>query len=303
MSLDRTLEVPRLQRGHIHRARHADIRGGGKGVNVARALRCVGVDAPVIGFSAGHTGHAVLGLLADEGIDVFSVRSGGETRSCLTVLSSGDVTVFNESGSPIDAESWGALEAEVAARLRPETVFVCSGSFPPGAPSDGAARLVTVARGLVATTICDTSSEQLRAALGAAPDLVAPNLAEAETVLGGGEEEPVDAGEVALDRAAGAASALAARGAAAVLVTAGAAGAVLVSGRDPPVALPAHEVEVVNPVGAGDCLVAGIALGVAAGRDLVASARRGMAMAAAGCESFAAGMLDPGRVDELLRQG
>jgi fructose-1-phosphate kinase PfkB-like protein len=67
--------------------------------------------------------------------------------------------------------------------------------------------------------------------------------------------------------------------------------------------LSAHTVSAVNPVGAGDCLVAGLAEGYATGRRLVESARRGMAMAAAGCETLAAGAFERDRFEQLLRSG
>jgi fructose-1-phosphate kinase PfkB-like protein len=61
------------------------------------------------------------------------------------------------------------------------------------------------------------------------PELVAPNLAEAEAVLHGGRGEAVEAGPDALARAADAASRLTARGAQAAVVTAGAAGVAVAS--------------------------------------------------------------------------
>ena len=283
----------------MHRAGRVDVRGGGKGVNVARALRSVGLSAPVLGLSAGRTGGAVLALLEDEGIETVGVPARGETRSCLAIVSAGDVTVFNEPGPQIDSATWADLEDRVAAHLGSGSIFVCSGSFPPGAPEDAAGRLVRRAKEIGCTTICDTSAGQLTCALEAAPDLIAPNLAEAESLLHGRVEESVAEGADALERAHRAAEALRARGPGAVLVTAGARGAVLAR-RDHSLSLEALAVTVCNPVGAGDCLVAGIAAGLARGGDLASSARHGMALAAAGCETFAAGVIDRQRVEELL---
>jgi 1-phosphofructokinase family hexose kinase len=299
LSLDRTIAVVRVSAGGVHRAGRVDVRGGGKGVNVVRALRSLGIHAPVLGLCAGRTGGAVLALLEDEGLEAEGVPARGETRSCLAIVSAGEVTVFNEPGPRIDAAIWAQLEGRIVERLGRATCFICSGSFPPGAPDDAAGRLVHAATRLGCTTICDTSAGQLDAALRATPDLVAPNLAEAEQLVHGRAEESLAEGSDALARAHDAAEALVARGPRAVLVTAGAAGAVLAhEGRTH--TLEAFEVNVCNPVGAGDCLVAGIAAGLARGDDLVASARYGMALAAAGCETFAAGVIDRVRVERLL---
>lgn len=298
-SLDRTIEVDSIQAGHVHRAERADVRAGGKGINVARALAAIGTPSRVAVITAGRTGAAVAGLMDDEGIDHVDTSAPGETRSCLVVLSPSAPTVFNESGPKISRRDWDRYEQSVAALLAGAAVFVCSGSFPLGVPDDAAARLVSAASGRGVATVCDTSRAQLRHALERGPDVVAPNLAEALDILRGGGTEPVDPGEGALEAATEAAAALARRGPGSVVVTAGSAGAALAR-RGEVVAFPAATVSVRNPVGAGDCLVAGIAAEIAASADIDAAVRRGMAMAAAGCETFGAGSLDPARADELL---
>jgi tagatose 6-phosphate kinase len=300
LSLDRTVEVEELAIGGIHRTVATDVRGGGKGVNVARALACIGVQAPVIGWLGGRTGDAVRALLADEQIVLTSLRCPGETRSCITVLAGGTVTVINEPGPAVDADEWNAFMRSLEDWLEPESIFVCSGSWPPGTPDGSAADAVSLARERSCRVICDTSGPQLTDALAAAPDLVTPNLAEAVALLQGGRSERVEAAPAALEDARAAAAALLRRGPRAVLVTAGAAGAALARSGEIEV-FPAHPVKVRNPVGAGDCLVAGIADGLARGRELTEAVERGMAMAAAGCETFPAGLLDPERADALYR--
>lgn len=300
-SLDRTIEVPRLEPGHVHRATAVDVRGGGKGVNVARALACIGSTGRVVALLGGRIGDVVHALLADEGIDTIAVSSTGETRSCITALGGASATVFNEPGPSIDAATWARFEEAVAHAVEPESVFVCSGSFPLGAPPDAAARLIALARERGAITICDTSGAQLERALAAGPNLITPNLAEAQAVLEGAESEPMDSGTDAVERAAAAAVALRERGPAAVLVTVGAAGAALAQ-RSGTTTFAAPPVELCNPVGAGDCLVAGIAYGLAASEELAAASRRGIAMAAASCETFPAGLLDPARAEWFLNE-
>jgi fructose-1-phosphate kinase PfkB-like protein len=330
LSLDRTVSINRLSVGSVHRSRKGAVRGGGKGVNVARALGHMGfTDVAVVGFVAGHTGAAVAGMLRDEDIELVPVETRGETRSCLTVLAPVDVTLFNESGPTIDERDWDRLEKSLRPLVENAEIVICSGSFPPGTPLRAAARVVEYGRAAGATTLCDTSKEYLSFALGAEPDLVAPNLAEAEVALDldpAGDldsdlpgpqprrtdassgpqraESPPVVGSASgrdsdLDEALELASQLQNRGPGAAIVTAGSSGTAL--------ATPATQrlwqaapVDAVNPVGAGDCLVAGVALGLTSGRDLVQSTRLGMAMAGAGCERFIAGDLDPARALDLI---
>ena len=297
LSLDRTMWVELLEVGHVHRSDRSDVRGGGKGINVARALSCVGSRAAVAGMAAGHTGDAVVALLADEGIDIVATQSSGETRSCLTVLNPHGATVFNESGPHIGDAEWRRYRQLIEHHVPARGIFVCSGSWPPGSPEDAAAQLIHLAADRGCITICDTSRAQLARALPAEPDVVKPNLDEALDVLGAGVHERIDPGRGLTD-ARLAARELLTRGPKAVVVSAGAAGAVFAS-TDEIIDLPAHDVHVVNPIGAGDCLVAGVAGGLAQGRDLQSSVLWGVAMAAASCETLAAGELSRARADEL----
>ncbi len=225
LSLDRTIRVERAALGKVHRSIASDTRGGGKGVNVARALKCMGREAVVAGLAGGRTGQAVVGLLADEGLSLVAVEAPGETRSCLSVLSDGSLTVFNESGPDIDSATWTRFEHAVLETLEESLVFVFSGSLPPGTPEDAAARLVSAARARGCTTICDTSHVYLKSALAAEPDIIKPNLAEALAVLEGKGDEAIDAGANALERAREACLELLTLGPRSVVVSAGAAGA------------------------------------------------------------------------------
>jgi 1-phosphofructokinase family hexose kinase len=298
LSLDRTMLVEGLALGRVHRSTRSDIRGGGKGVNVARALRHMNRESLVVGLAGGRTGEAVVELLRDEGLAVVALDALGETRSCLSVVSDGSMTVFNESGPRIDDVVWSRYEAAVLEHLCEGDTFVCSGSFQPGAPDDAAARLVAGARGRGCLTVCDTSRAHLARALDARPDVIKPNLPEALGVLGEADDEPVEAGAGALQRARGAGLRLLERGPRIVIVSAGEAGLVYATeGRAHMVEAP--RVEVLNPVGAGDCLVAGVALELSRGASLHDALLTGTAMGAAGCETFAAGSVDPERVRAL----
>jgi 1-phosphofructokinase family hexose kinase len=297
LSLDRTMSVDRVDAGHVHRSDRADVRGGGKGVNVARALGCVGTRSSVATIVAGRTGEAAIGLLADEGVDVTTTRTSGETRSCLTVLTGNGATVFNESGPRIDGAAWRRFSSAIDGWMPHGCIFVCSGSWPPGSPDDAAAQLIAMATKRGCTTICDTARAQLAVALDVKPDVIKPNIDEALAVLGEGNQERVEAPRRMKD-ARRAATTLVGRGPAAVVVSAGASGVVLAQ-RDGVTEFRAHRVKVVNPIGAGDSLVAGIADSLSRGEELKASVRWGIAMAAASCETFAAGALDKDRARAL----
>ena len=302
LTIDRTLTGAALRPGEVLRF-DAHAGPGGKGLNVARGAQALGSEALLVALLPGHTGAAVGALIGEEGIALLGVPCGGEIRSTSVILEpDGRSTVLNEHGPAVGPREWTAYEAAVAGALRGHRALVCSGSLPPGAPAEALARLTAIAREHGATAIVDANGPALSAALAGAPDLVTPNLAEAEAALGlGSGAEPVDVPHDAPARAQAAAAALCARGARAAVVTAAAAGAALArDGETTWLAAPA--VRARNPIGAGDALLAGLAAALERGTALPHAVRAGMAAAGACVEDERAGRLDPARAAALLRE-
>jgi 1-phosphofructokinase family hexose kinase len=306
LTIDRTLGIAELRPGEVLRFDDVVVTPGGKGVNVARLARELGVAAVLVGFVPGRTGAAVAALLDDEGVVLRDVAVGGELRSTAVVLErSGRVTVFNEPGPALAAGDWERYEGVVADALAGERVLACSGSLPPAAPGDAYGRLVALARDRGVASIVDVGGEQLAAALAAGPDVVTPNLAEAEGLLRGRADETVEAGEVAVVRARALETAreLVARGARGAVVTAAAAGAA-VADADGARWLAAPAVAAVgNPIGAGDALVGGLAVALERCAGFQDAVVFGVACGAASVETETAGVVVAARVAELVARG
>ncbi len=105
-AIDRTVAVPSFRQGHRHRAVEASTVAGGKGVNVARALKLL--DRPVIatGLAGGPTGARLMERLAEESILTDFTWIAGESRTNLAVVdpTSGEQTEINERGPDDSAE-------------------------------------------------------------------------------------------------------------------------------------------------------------------------------------------------------
>jgi 1-phosphofructokinase family hexose kinase len=300
LTIDRTSTIPALRPGEVLRLADVAVTPGGKGLNVARAARALGVPATLVGFVPGHTGRAAGALIAEEGVTLHAVPVHGEIRSTAVILEPGGrATVLNEPGPTITDEEWAALEAAVDEELPAHGVLVCSGSLPPGAPEDGYARLTAHGRDAGRPVVVDANGPVLHAALAASPDVVTPNLAEAEGLLHGRADESVEASPDAAHRAQAAAEALVAAGARSAVVTAAAAGAAVADGGDA-VWLAAPRAVARNPIGAGDVLASRLAAGLEQGEPLLEAVRAAMAAAAASVEVPKAGDLDLERMRELL---
>ena len=323
LCFDRTLRLTLLAPGAVHRSGQAEVTAGGKGVNVARVLRSHGYRPVVAGLVPTVDGEQLCRLLQQEGADLVGVAVVGRTRAATVLVEdAGRVTVVNEPGPQLDAATWDAYRAAVAAALAHHDVLVCTGSLPPGAPADAYGQLTALAHEHGAVAIVDAAREALAGALTAGPDLISPNLAEAEAVLAGRHHDPETVDEDAadlVDRALAAARALVAAGARRAVVTLGGAGAVMVTGDGVDghghghgtgartgsghgLLLRAPRVEVVSPVGAGDSFVGGLVVGLVRGETWPDAVRRGIATATASVEQLLAGGVDVARAEELLTQ-
>jgi 1-phosphofructokinase family hexose kinase len=299
LTLDRILRIDELRPGEILRFSDAKIAPGGKGVNVARVARELEYPAVLVVLAPGRTGRAAVELLEAEGLEVQVVPTEGEVRAASTVLErSGRVTVLNEPGPRITSADWEAFERTVANRLVGHRFLVCIGSIPPGAPTEAYARLVSLARAREARTLVDAAGDVLATALGSRPDIVSPNLGEADQILHGGAHLPAkDHRAEVHERAMEAAAGLVHRGAQSSVVTVGAGVAAHRGSKR--MWIDAPQVVERNPIGAGDSLVGGLVGALEGGDDFDAAVRLGVAAASASVETDLPGFVDPERVRAL----
>ena len=293
-SIDRLYEVERLADGSIHRPTVVVARPGGKGLNAARAAAALGARVTAVGIVAGRSGDWIVERLVEIGIEARMARSTGETRTCISILdrSTGSLTELYEPGEAIEPGAWDALEAIVASELDRGDVgaLAFSGSLPPGAPTNGYARIARIAAAHSIPVLADTYGPALADVLAELPAVVKVNAVEAGDAAGIGVADAPSA--------VAAARVLRDRGAIGVVVTLGVAGAVAVSSSgearlDPP------DVRGAYPVGSGDAFLAGLATALVAGAPLVEAARVGMAAGIANALVPGAGELDRATAERL----
>ncbi len=236
LAIDRTLELSdSLVPETLHRVRRVWEVAGGKGVNVARMLRILGAEVKVAGFLGGSNGQKFLQLLEQEGLTGIFQDVAGETRECHILLDGRThPTEVYEPGPAVTSASWRALVEKL-----PGGQLIVSGSLPSGLEPEDFRELL---QELPRRPVVDSSGEALRAALEAGVALVKPNRAELQALL------PVQGDGVAE------AKLLYETHGTPVLLSLGKRGAAYVA--EDTVLIPAAEVDVVNPVASGDCLLA-----------------------------------------------
>lgn len=268
--LDRTLTVPRILFDEVLRASSTRLDWGGKGFNVSRALKALGVDSLAMGLVGGATGQILERGLANLGIATDLVRIVGETRTNLVVTDAGAEhhIKVNEPGPTVEPREMEALLDRVRERAGPGDIWILSGSLPPGAPPDTYALLIKLVQGAGGRAFLDTSGEPLRLGCAARPYLVKPNATEAGEMVGqtiGSKADALKAKEFLLKQ-----------GIELVALSLGADGLLLASDQKTVWAIP-PQTQVRNAVGAGDALLAGITWALQRELSLEEIARWGVA--------------------------
>lgn len=185
-ALDRTLTVPNFAVGQRHRASAGMSQAGGKGINVARALKALDVPVVATGLAGGRTGTRIVEELTTESMLNDFVRIGAESRTSTVVVdpAGGTSSEVYEWGPEVSTDELQMLLDKIAYLARATDLVVFAGTLPRGVDRGfygDAIRELTRRR---VRAVLDTEGEPLRRGVEAEPWLVSPNQREAESLVG-----------------------------------------------------------------------------------------------------------------------
>lgn len=297
-ALDRTMTVPNFQAGFRHRAIQTVILPGGKGINVARAVKALGRPVIATGFVGGRKGDQIVADLNGEGILCDFVRVAGESRISTAVVdpANGTITEINEQGPQIQPEELEFLMEKLDYLAKAVDVVVLAGSVPPGLDDDCYARMIAKVRAQGPRVFFYTYADPLRQGIKAGPDYVFPKLVEAEKVIGyefTGLEDRILAARRMREMGAGSVVITYRFGCVAELATD--SGSRVFVGTMP-------KVDVVSPLGWGDALVGGYAVRLLEGDSPEECLRFGLGCATANLIRYGAGVFLPADAERLARK-
>jgi 1-phosphofructokinase len=294
-AIDKSLSVPGFQVGKTNRGEVNQTDAGGKGINVAKAVKRLGGEVCALGFMGESNGRFILEALAASEIPADFCMVPGETRVNLKIQDPlyGTETELNEPGFKVLPEHLQAIKQKVKEYGPRCEVLVFSGSLPPGAPPETFAELITVARSSGAKCMLDTAGQALRLGLGAKPFIIKPNQAEVEELLQvrlGVRRELVEAARKLLEM-----------GSKEVVISLGADGAVAATAQDllsarPPAVAPR------SSVGAGDAMLAALAYAEVKHLSFRESFRLAIAASAAAVTMEGSNVADVTLIQSLIPQ-
>jgi 1-phosphofructokinase family hexose kinase len=185
-ALDRTLSVPNFQRGQRHRASSGLTLAGGKGINIARALKRLDIPVVATGLAGGRTGTRIVEELTGEAILNDFVRIADESRTSTAVVDPTGTTYteINEWGPAVVPEELEFLLEKLHYLARGADVVVFAGSLPRGVDDGFYAEAIRDLNKRKLQTVLDSEGEPLRLGAAAEPFLVSPNQREAESLVG-----------------------------------------------------------------------------------------------------------------------
>jgi len=288
-SVDYFIKLDKFVPGKLNRTSESEMRPGGKGINVSRVLKRLGVESRALGFLGGFTGEFIRTELLSEGISVDFTEIEGNTRINVK-LTAQEETEINGSMPPVAENEMDELFS-VLDQLKEGDVLVLAGSVPSSIPPDIYNRIISRLRKIDVKVVVDTSGKALKEAVEMAPFFIKPNQHELGGFFGVDIRTPDEAvryGKQLLDY-----------GISHVVISLGGEGALYLN-KQKVIQANVPKGEVRNAVGSGDSLVAGFLAGLSKGMDEAEAFRQGVACGTA--TAFSEGLCDRESVQAILSE-
>ncbi len=294
-ALDKTVEIPGMALDTVNRITAMRTDPGGKGINVSKVIAKLGGTSVALALLGGGTGRAIADALEEMGLRCELQFVEGETRTNLKVVDpvNHTNTDLNEPGISVTPAVLDGLLDRLTGLIQPGDLVVLSGSLPKGAPGDTYYTWVARCKEAGAKVFLDADGALLAEGLRAAPDLVKPNQDELSRLVG----HPLET----VEALAGAAGALLADGVQKVVVSMGGKGALYVT-RDTVLYAEGLKVPVGSTVGAGDSVVAALAVAETQGLSLEDTVRLSTATGAANVMCSGSQAAERSVIEELMPQ-
>ena len=181
-SIDYIVRLDKVFIGSVNRMDSDDKFAGGKGINVSRVLKRLGMENTATGFSGGFTGKFITDTLEEEGISSHFVEVEQDTRINVKIKADAE-TEINGPGPEISSQKLEELEKFLSSLTSEDTV-VFAGSSPKNLGNVVYKELIGLTRKTGAQVVCDFEGQTLLDSLEFEPLLVKPNNHELGDIFG-----------------------------------------------------------------------------------------------------------------------
>ena len=274
-ALDKTVEIPSLTVDSVNRITTMRTDPGGKGINVSKVIDKLGGKRIASGILGGQTGQSILAALDKMNLESRFLFVDGETRTNLKIIDPvlHTNTDINEPGVTVSKEILDKLLEQLLSMISADDIVILAGSLPKGSPGDTYGVWIKAIREAGAKVFLDADGELLAEGIKASPYLIKPNNHELSGLLNQKLDTPEELAEAARDL-------MKQYGIGKVVVSMGGDGALYVT-PDETIYAEGLKVPVGSTVGAGDSVVASLAVAEERGMSLEDTVRLSTATGAA----------------------
>ncbi len=272
-ALDRTIILKGFKLGQVNRVIRSRVDVGGKGINVAKNIKALGGHSICLGFM-GKGDDFFVNYLKEQGIasDFTTIQNPIRMNIKLVDEVSSTFTDLNEPGTKVTPTEIKMLLDKITQWAQKCKVLVLAGSLPPGVNKGFYGEVITKVKHYGVKVILDTEKEALKSGIEAAPYLIKPNIHELSELVGKKLKTQKDILAAVMP--------ILKKGIKTVVVSMGPNGSLAVT-RDIAYSVPPLDVKVKSTAGAGDAMVAGLALALENGMNMKSAVK--LASAAAAC--------------------
>jgi 1-phosphofructokinase family hexose kinase len=271
--LDHTVQIVGFHLNRTIRATDSAWGMGGKATDVSWILGRLGVPTRALGFAAGATGLRMETMLQERGVETDFVWVNGESRlnTILVVPGEGQSTITSSS-LEVSSGHLAKMKVRYDKALADASCVVMGGSLPKGVPGEFYTEAIEQAHAHNIPVIFDSSGPSLVAGIKSCPNLIKPNLTELGDLLGFVPTSKQEVREAALK--------VRKKFGVDMIVTLGEDGAIAVF-EDGSYFVQPLSIPVMSAAGAGDGVLAGMALAYSYGKAPGYGLRHGFALAGA----------------------
>jgi 1-phosphofructokinase len=254
-ALDKTIEIDEFKIDSVNRIVSTRVDAGGKGINVSKVIKELQYKSLALGFLGGSSGGQIKNYLDDLNIDNEFLLVKGETRTNLKIIDKVNKTHtdINENGPSLGKQDIINIKEKIMQHCKEDSLVVLSGSVPNEVSTSIYGEIIKDVKNKGGKVILDAEGELLMEGIKAGPYMVKPNIDELEKAFGisiNNEEKIIETAKKILEY-----------GVKYVVISLGSEGSIFIS-NDTVAKVKGIKVQVKSTVGAGDSMVAALAVAV-----------------------------------------
>ena len=184
-AIDETISIENFRLDEVNRIKQSRKDAAGKGINVSKVIKALGSESIAMGLLGGDSGEWIHKELNKMNIESDFVKTSGETRVNIKIVDPQNKTFtdLNAKGAFISDEETNIVLRKFTENISEGDIAVLAGSLPQNVPDNVYQNIIEKLSKIGVKTILDASGSSFEKGLEAGPSLIKPNVEELEILL------------------------------------------------------------------------------------------------------------------------